>query len=263
MFGFGQQESRKFIDLLLQVTNNKWTNIDANKEIKVGDFGQIDRATGELQIEGNLYEHPDTQAKMDAHPVRQTVSTEFEKYVSEGVKELSLAASADAKVEPIVDGEFEGKFAFQKKRGALLVITSPRIQSMHGFPTSLLLDDQLKGVLKDRVICTDVVSCPGFFLYLGNSGSHVFNLSLKADLPVPVAPGVKAGGSLQTGWKSENTQGLVKKGMSDKGEYVYFPLYSLKRVSWGRVSSVLRGEEDEDEASLYVSILTPPDPWLR
>jgi hypothetical protein len=52
-------------------------------------------------------------------------------------------------------------------------------------------------------------------------------------------------------WKVENAQGLVKQGWNEKGEHVYFPLYSLKRVSWHRVSSVLRSDEEED-VSLYV-----------
>ncbi|KIK68738.1 hypothetical protein GYMLUDRAFT_92240 [Collybiopsis luxurians FD-317 M1] len=258
MFSFSQQESRKFIDLLLQVTNNKWTNIDANKEIKVGDFGQIDRATGEFQIEGNLYANPDTVVKMSSHPLRQTVSTQFEKYVSQGVKEISLSSSVNAKVQPIVDAEFEGKFEFKKKRGGILVLKSPRIQSMQGFPTSLLLDDEFKSILKDRVVCTDVVSCPSFCLYLASGSDHQFTLSLKTDVPVPVAPGVQVGGGVQTDWKAENAQGLMKKGTSDKGEYVFFPLYSIKRVNWGRVSTVLRGQE-EDDASWLVDAEIP---WL-
>ncbi|THU79033.1 hypothetical protein K435DRAFT_811050 [Dendrothele bispora CBS 962.96] len=254
-----QQESRKFIDLLLQVTNNKWTNIDANKEIKVGDFGQIDRATGELQVEGNLYEHPDTKTKMAAHPLHRTVPTEFEKYVSEGVQELSFTSSVDVRGQPIVGGGFEGKFEFKNKRGALLVLVSPSIQTMQGFPTSLLLDAQLRPILKNRVICTDVVSCPGFCLYLGNSKNHTFSLSLKGDVPARVAPGLEADGSLQANWKVDNAQGLVKKGLNEQGDSVYFPLYCLKRVSWDRVSSVLRGGEAGD-----VSLLEDAEtPWLN
>ncbi|THU94294.1 hypothetical protein K435DRAFT_860743 [Dendrothele bispora CBS 962.96] len=86
MFAFGHQDSRKFIDLLLQVTNNKWTNIDVNKEIRVGDIGRIDHATGEFLVEGNLYELSETKSAMESHPVQTTVSTKFEKYLSKGVK---------------------------------------------------------------------------------------------------------------------------------------------------------------------------------
>ncbi|KAF9263737.1 hypothetical protein L218DRAFT_307659 [Marasmius fiardii PR-910] len=256
MLGFGQQESRKFINLLLQVTNNKWANIDANKEIKVGDFGQIDGATGEFQVEGNLYQDPTTSAAMGPHPIRVTPPTDFEKYLSEGVREIRLSAGVKAGIQPFAEVGFEGKFEFKKKRGALLVLIAPRILSMQGFPTTTVLAEKFQSLLKGRVICTDVVSCPSFCLYLGNNKDHVFSLSLEPTVPVPVAPGVEIGGSVKTDWKFQNAQGLVKKGSNDKGECVYFPLYTLKRVSWGKVASVIRGEEGKDELLLDAEI-----PW--
>ncbi|KAL0066484.1 hypothetical protein AAF712_006527 [Marasmius tenuissimus] len=257
MFGFGKQESRKFIDLLLQVTNNKWANIDANKEIKVGDYGRIDGATGELQVEGNLYENPETAATMAAHPIREGTPTKFEKYTSQGVKELGISPSVNSGLQPFADVAFEGKWEFKNKRGALLYLITPRIHSMKGFPTSTVLDERFESILKNRVICTDVVSCPAFALYLANSKEHVFSLSLKADVPIPAAPGVTAGGGFSASWKFENTQGAVKEGLNEKGEYLFFPLYSLKQISWGKVASVVRGDEREESVLLDADI-----PWL-
>lgn len=91
---------------------------------------------------------------------------------------------------------------------------------------------------------------------------HVFELSLKTDVPIATAAGVSVGGSLGTNWKYSNNQGLVKEGLSDRGEYVYFPLYSLKGVSWGRVGSIVRGTKRETEVeevwvSTMFSILSP------
>jgi len=258
MLGFGQQESRKFIDLLLQVTNNKWANIDANKEVKVGDFGRIDRTTGELQVEGNLYEHPKTRGTMAAYPIKTTEPTKFEKYLSKGVKELGIAPKVDIGIQSYADVGFDGKWQFQSERGALLILVAPRINTMRGFPTSTILDKHFKSLLKGRAVCTDVVSCPAFCLYLGKNKDHVFELSLKCDVPVATAAGVSIGGSLGTSWKYSDNQGLVKEGLSEKGEYVYFPLYSLKGVSWGRVGSILRGTEGEDEEVLE-DVATP---WI-
>ncbi|KAF9070085.1 hypothetical protein BDP27DRAFT_642944 [Rhodocollybia butyracea] len=260
MLGFGQQESRKFIDLLLQVTNNKWANIDANKEVKVGDFGHIDRATGELLVEGNLYDHPETRGIMEAYPIKSTEPTKFEKYLSKGVRELGITPNIDVGIQSYADVGFDGKWQFHSERGALLILVTPRINTMRGFPTSTILDKRFKPLLKNRVVCTDVVSCPAFCLYLGNNKDHVFELSLKSDVPIAAAAGVSVGGSLSTNWKYSNSQGLVKEGLSDKGEYVYYPLYSLKGVSWGKVGSIVRGTEGESEDEELLENVTTP--WI-
>lgn len=61
----------------------------------MGDFGRIDRATGELLVEGNLYEHPETRCAMEAYPIKTTEPTKFEKYLSKGVRELGITPSVD------------------------------------------------------------------------------------------------------------------------------------------------------------------------
>lgn len=53
-------------------------------------------------------------------------------------------------------------------------------------------------------------------------------------------------------WKIGNMQGLVKEGLNNEGKYTYFPLYSLKTVSWGRVGAVTRSSEPENGASVCV-----------
>ncbi len=68
--------------------------------------------------------------------------------------------------QPFVDVGFGGKWEFTSTRGALLILVSPRIHTMRGFPTSTVLEERFKPILKNRVICPDVVSCTEFFLYL-------------------------------------------------------------------------------------------------
>ncbi|KIK57999.1 hypothetical protein GYMLUDRAFT_86419 [Collybiopsis luxurians FD-317 M1] len=261
MFTFGQRESRKFIDLLLQVTNNKWTNMDVNKEVKVGDFGRLDRATGELLIEGNLYEHPDTRAVMEDYPVKTTAPVDIERYTSGGVREIGLSPSVDIGFQNLAEAGFEGKWEFKNSRGALLILLLPRIHSMQGFPTGTILEKRFKSLLKGRAICTDVVSCPAFFLYLGKSKDHLFELSLKVDVPIASAvPGLTVGGGIGTKWKAGGAQGILKQGFNDKGEHVFFPLYSLKGISWGRVGSISRSAGPVDEASVLEDAETP---WIE
>lgn len=256
MFGLGKKESRKFIDLLLQSTNNKWTNIDASKEIKVGDFGYIERSTGEFLVEGNLYKLASTREQMEAYPVIETASTDFEKYTSKGVKELGFSPKVSAALEMVVDVELDAKWQFKRDRGALLVLLTPKIQTMSGLPIDVLLDERHQNILKGKSICTDVFSCPGFCLYLSNSEEHVFDVSLNGKVPIPNAPGVTAGGGIATNWKVGHTQGVVKQGMDAKGRYVYYPLFGLKQINWGKVSTVTRGEQPKSD-EIFEDMDTP------
>ncbi|KAF5342907.1 hypothetical protein D9758_015401 [Tetrapyrgos nigripes] len=242
MFAFGHQDSRKFIDLLLQVTNNKWANIDVNKEVKVGDFGRVDQTTGEFLVEGNLYELAETKPVMESYPVQTTVPTKFEKYLSKGVKEVSISPSVNVGIPSIADVGFVGKWEFKSNKGALLVLLAPRISTMRGFPTGTMLEKRFESVLKHRVVCTDVVSCPAVCLYLGRNKDHVFELSLKTDAPIPVAAPVTVGGNVDVKWNSSNAQGLIKEGVDPDGKYSFYPLYGLKQVNWGRVGIAVRGD---------------------
>lgn len=65
---------------------------------QVGDFGHIDRATGEFLVEGNLYTHPETCSFMVGYPVKTTVPTKFEKYLSRGIRELGLSPTVNVGV---------------------------------------------------------------------------------------------------------------------------------------------------------------------
>jgi len=77
---------------------------------------------------------------------------------------------------------------------------------------------------------------------MGVVENHEFELTLKADAPIPAAAGITVGGGLGTNWNIGNAQGLVKKGADPNGKYNYFPLFALKKVSWGKVGTVIRGD---------------------
>ncbi|THU94295.1 hypothetical protein K435DRAFT_966924 [Dendrothele bispora CBS 962.96] len=163
-----------------------------------------------------------------------------------GVKELALSPSVNVGIPSLADLGFVGKWEFKSNKGALLVLISPCISTMRGFPTGIMLEERFESILKNRVVCTDVVSCPAVCLYLGRNKDHVFELSLKGDTPIPVAPPVTAGGNIDVKWNSSNAQGAVKEGIDPDGKYNFFPLYALKKVNWGRVGTVLRGDRKVD-----------------
>ncbi|KAE9400343.1 hypothetical protein BT96DRAFT_919513, partial [Gymnopus androsaceus JB14] len=237
---FGKRESRKFIDLLLDSTN-KWTNIDAGKNIRVGDFGTIDPSTGDFLIDGNLYDLTETRDIMSKYPVQSTPKVQIEKYSSDAVKELGFSPKVSAGFQPVADISFEASWEFSRDRGALLVLTSAHTEYIRGFPTAAFIaNPQITALLKKKVICTDVTSCPAFCLYLSNSKTHAFKISFEASVPIAAAvPGVTAGGGL----------GIIKQGANP--EPVFHPLFSLKAIRWEGLGSVVRGEkptELEDES---------------
>lgn len=241
MFGFGKQESRKFIDLLLQSTNNKWANIDADRKIRVGDFGVIERATGAFLVDGNLYEHNLTRQIMEGYPPDTNPPMRLEKYTSQGVREQAVFANVSTGLASVAEVSNEYRWEFGRDRGAVLVLYSSQAKSLSRIPSEFFHDDELYQLLKDKAICTDVVSCPAFCLYLSNSKQDTFSISINANLPIPVTPGVTAGGGGGISWNIRKSQGTLKEGVDPQGNHVYFPLYSLKKLGRKSVKSVFRG----------------------
>jgi len=48
------ESSRKYIDLIY-TASSKWANWDPPKQIKVGDYGKINKKTGAFEKEDNIY----------------------------------------------------------------------------------------------------------------------------------------------------------------------------------------------------------------
>ena len=109
---------RKFIDLINEATF-KWANWDPPKVIQVspsspiiavhrsaqvptshllqiGDFGVIDKKTGELKIEGNIFTHPETKHVAQDFPAYVAPETDLYQIHSEQVKRLDVKADEGA-----------------------------------------------------------------------------------------------------------------------------------------------------------------------
>ena len=99
--------SRKFIDLIRDVSS-KWANWDPPNQIKVsifrspsggtqlhyhsqvGDYGTINKETGQFEVDGNIYEDPSIVNLTAAHPPLQTCPENSFIASSSGVKRHEL-----------------------------------------------------------------------------------------------------------------------------------------------------------------------------
>ncbi|KAI6024212.1 hypothetical protein EDC04DRAFT_2725496 [Pisolithus marmoratus] len=266
---------RKYVDLIHDATS-KWANWDPPIPIKVGAFGKLDRTTGELEVHGNVYDadfqetldkiDPTLKLKLQQHlPVVGPVEEDFIISTS-GAQRRAFSAEPGVDVMGLATASLKADFQFSLgKRDAFLVMHSPR---MEYFPPSAVLE-QLYHIpaLADMYLVTSVFTCPAFSLYLSDKSGEQISLALLASAPIitPVAPlGPSASFSTGIDWWTNASRGILRKGASKEGEYVFTPLYVLKkRGGWARkifrsADPKQRGRSSEDE--LWVDVDTPWEP---
>uniref|UniRef100_A0A8H7XTA0 Uncharacterized protein n=1 Tax=Psilocybe cubensis TaxID=181762 RepID=A0A8H7XTA0_PSICU len=225
--------SRKFIDLIWQATA-KWASWDPGYEIKVGDYGKIDKATGVFEKKGNIYVN--TEIFTDEN-VRKVVLDNPPKYAprddqyiatSSNVKRTELKLEPNVNVVGLAEAAIKGEWTFGSKRGALLVMAQPR--SVY-IPHGMLLEHLVKvKALEDMHLVTEVFSCPAYSLYLSSGNDDVVKLALLGSAPIPHVPGVSAGARVGIEWWSQFTTGLFRHGREPQGEDSFTPLYMLKEI---------------------------------
>ncbi|KAI6128106.1 hypothetical protein EDD16DRAFT_1472514 [Pisolithus croceorrhizus] len=266
---------RKYVDLIRDATS-KWANWDPPIPVKVGAFGTLDRVTGELEVRGNVYDadfqetldkiDPTLKLKLQQHPpVIGPVEEDFIISTS-GAQKRGFSVAPGVDIMGLATASLKADFQFsQGKRDAFLVMHSPR---MEYFPPSAVLS-QLYNIpaLADMYLVTSVFTCPAFSLYLSDKSGEQISLALLASAPIvtPVTPlGPNASFSTGIDWWTNASRGILRKGVSKEGEYVFTPLYVLKkRAGWTRKifrsrNQSERGRNSEDE--LWVDVDAPWDP---
>ncbi|KAG0704040.1 hypothetical protein DFH29DRAFT_913357 [Suillus ampliporus] len=235
--------SRKFIDLILQ-TSSKWANWDPPIEIKVGDFGTVNRTSGELEVEGNIYDAAFRESLNQqglvidlSDPSFQPIKGAIEEDIimcSIGVRKGDFTLKPEVSASASVKAEFQ----FQDgKRGAVLVMHKPQQEYI---PQGRLLGVIHKAnELKDKYIVNSTFTCPGYYLYLSNN--------------------VTTGGGASVDWWTDAQAAFSRKAFDRAGQYRYTPLYSLKRrQNW--LQRAFRGEEEHlTEEDLWRDC--PAGPW--
>jgi len=225
--------SRKFIDLIHQ-TSSKWANWSPSHGVEVGDYGKIDKESGEFVRQGNIYQDIQELCKDETtiklvlehrpeHAARENVFS----VVTDKVKCVDLQSTTGIQVPGLADASIKGQWVFGSGRGALLIMAHPRSSRL---PPDVLLD-RLADIkkLKNMCLVTEVISCPAYSIYLSSKSSESVDLALLGSFPVPHAPGATATNNTVVKWWSQNASGFFRAGDAS-GRDEYKPLFTLKEV---------------------------------
>jgi len=260
---------RKYVDLIRHVSS-KWGNWDPPVPVEVGAYGEVEYETGELRIDGNIYDS-DFQAELDRlglrlrmadHPPEESGVEEDFIVASKGAKRVDVHAGPEAKVPGIVTASIKGQWQFERgKRDALLIMSKPRLRFL---PSNVILDNLYRvEALRDKWLVTRVHVCPAYSMYLSDKSGEKVSLELRVHAPVAAGiPGVTAGGNGGASWWSNTQSDLLRKACDPEGKYSYTPLYTMKRkIGW--LQRVFReGEEDKalTGGELWQDVTPPWDP---
>ncbi|KAH8105747.1 hypothetical protein DFH11DRAFT_1518399 [Phellopilus nigrolimitatus] len=222
-----KEASRKLIDLIRR-SSSWWANWNPSIQITAGDYGEIDRESGQFKKEGNIYTSSDESIADLAEQFEPVSEVALDKYIikSSNVKQCEPESDFNADVAGFANAPLKGQWQFNHSRGALLIMHMPRITRV---PDEFLAESLSRGLLKGKTLVTHVYSCPAYALYLSNKSNKTVSIALVADVPSIVAPSVSSGAGIGTKWVDDGTAGLLQKGYND--EAVFVPLYSIKKIT--------------------------------
>ncbi|KIJ60772.1 hypothetical protein HYDPIDRAFT_43109 [Hydnomerulius pinastri MD-312] len=260
-------ESRKFIDLILS-SASKWVNWDPPTSISVGDYGSINRETGEFMWEGNIY-NDHFQELLDKSPepikidlkdpaLQPEVSVGDDKLIisSSGVYATDAKLGAEVSVQSQANVSLHVNFEFRDEGGAILVLHKPQYSSLPKDERFTSLFRAAHEALKGKSIITQVISCPAYLMVLSRQKGEKVSASLSATHTNPVATiGAEAG----LKWSSEMVHGLHRSGSNTQA--IFKPLYKLmqpRRTFWNFIFGQ-RGGDSENESIVWEDVRRPWD----
>jgi len=249
--------ARKYVDLI-HASSSKWANWDPPNQIKVGDYGTVDKHTGEFEKDGNIYddnEH-DLADIVKAYPPEDVAADNTFVVTSIGVKSREFQLGANAGLTGVAEASVKGQWDFGRKRGALLVMANP---NSYRIPGQVLLKHLVKlPHLKDKALVTQTFHCHAYSLYLSGEENDSISVALVGSGPAGL-PLLNAGGELRMTWWSQYSSGLFREACDAKGQPRYTPLYVLKQI---RKPSLFRrdGHPEPEGDELWADAEKPWDP---
>ncbi|KAH0835710.1 hypothetical protein J3R83DRAFT_9531 [Lanmaoa asiatica] len=260
---------RKYIDLIREVSS-KWGNWDPPIPIEVGAYGEVENETGELRVDGNIYD-PEFQdelnklgftLRMADHPPQEGGVEEDFIIASKGAKRVDLHLGPNVNLAGLATASIKGQWQFEHgKRDALLIMHRPRLRFL---PRNVILEPLYRvPKLKDKWLVTNIHTCPAFSMYLSNKSGERVSLALVAQAPVAGMAGITAGADGGFAWWSDTQADLFRKACDKAGNYCYTPLYMMKRrIGW--VQRLFREDETNEVKQsgdeLWCDVSPPWDP---
>ncbi|TFY79557.1 hypothetical protein EWM64_g4456 [Hericium alpestre] len=242
---------RLFTDLI-QEASMRYGNWSPNQQMKVGDYGKLNRETAEFEKDGSIYDEdfmPELKIKENHDVEEQQPEDEFIVVSREG-KTQGFDADFTAAYPGIASSHIKGRWSFGRGRGAVVVLHKP-VEKMIKDRSMLL--PKLTDTLKDRALVTSVFECGMFALLLTQKAEQLSDAAVGLNLLEKVGIG------LNGTWNHYTSSGVWRCG-GEEGKSIFYPLYSLRQPKvqkprWKRLLG-LRGSpevqyEDEDDFEAY------------
>ncbi|KAJ6629834.1 hypothetical protein B0H10DRAFT_2208392 [Mycena sp. CBHHK59/15] len=101
--------SRKYTDLI-QTVSSKWANWDPPHPVKVGDYGTLDKETGQFERDGNIYEDASTATLAADHPPQVAAPDEKVVISSETAQQRDFSLGPHVAPDPplVSEGDISG-----------------------------------------------------------------------------------------------------------------------------------------------------------
>ncbi|KDN41726.1 hypothetical protein RSAG8_07257, partial [Rhizoctonia solani AG-8 WAC10335] len=239
--------SRKYVDLIFKASG-KYGNWDPPHVVEVGDWGHIERATGNFIREGNIFTDTECKVLLSDVPDGQLVRTGS----PENVVRITANAQMEIGGDVYTDFGTTGELAVRahaswaitpRNRAAILTMTDaysyyleigtvfPRLRSLRK--------------LEGKAVVTEALHCPAYAMLLTEKG-----IGGKASLTLHTGlseAGVVLATGGTAGWHYNSESGLWRtacgyrktleehrnSGTLEEHDAVFTPLYRLKKVSRG------------------------------
>ncbi|KAF9233271.1 hypothetical protein BU15DRAFT_80288 [Melanogaster broomeanus] len=182
---------------------SKWANWDPPIPVEVGAYGKIDRDTGALIVEGNIYD-PEFQEELDKVNGKLKMAESSPRgRRNRGRLHHRIIRCQD---EGLQFGAGSGTVAIREgQRDALLVMHNPRLE------------------LQDKYLVTSVHVCPAFYMYLSNKSGENISLALVAQVPIAAAVGATAGGNVGFEWRTDTQDEFASERVRQKWDISLHP----------------------------------------
>ncbi|KZP33699.1 hypothetical protein FIBSPDRAFT_847647 [Athelia psychrophila] len=217
-------------------TTGKWANWELAKEIRVGDYGHVDRKTGAFEKYGNIYDENLIPNKTDEDNIVPGEPLNYWKVSTDTARECNFSAGPDINLAGTMGVALTGTWEFSGKRGAVLLMHLPQLYQI---PNNKLLNRLIDvKELQGKYIVSDAYTCPASSLYLSGKSDKQVTFNLHADVDPSVAAlaagvPIGMGSGIKAGWSASNATGMHQSAGNAKsitGRYT--PLFTLKKRRW-------------------------------
>jgi len=199
---------------------------DHPSQEQVGDFGTFDKTTGDLIVEGNIYDLKEFTELATKYPASTNDEDKPIEIHSSRVVKPSTEDKAGANPSDAQDVLFTTQWQFNASRGAILLMYKPQMKSIPDeiFTPSLLGSP----ALKNKWVVSQVWTCPGFYMYLSSRSNEKVTVSLREDVTSPVDTNVDSSHSRTFSWSAEGCIGLRQHAYQPDSNYT--PLFYVRPI---------------------------------